>query len=143
MVFGLKLHMPITMGGLIIDFELASASKRDLAVGRELLAAHDNRIVIGDKAYVSASAVDELWQYNRIRLLIKSRKNQKKTAPSTRLSPLCLGPLNHRNSHQSTQRTLLDRNQPRSHSQRPLCTPIHEIDCTYPLHSYQPPLGRT
>ena len=88
MIFGFKLHMPITMGGLIIDFELAPAGKRYLAVGRELLAAHDNRIVIGDKAYVSTSAAEELWQYNRIRLLIKSRKNQKRTAPSTRLSPL-------------------------------------------------------
>ena len=88
MIFGFKLHLLITMGGLIFDFELAPASKRYLAVGRELLAAHDNRIVIGDKAYVSTSAVEELWQYNRIRLPIKSRKNQKKTAPSTRLSPL-------------------------------------------------------
>jgi len=37
MIFGFKLHMLITMGGLIIDFELAPASKLDLAVGRELL----------------------------------------------------------------------------------------------------------
>jgi len=47
-----------------------------LAVGRQLLAEHDNRIVIGDKAYVSALAAEELWQYNRIRLLTKLHKNQ-------------------------------------------------------------------
>jgi len=81
-IFGFKLHMPITMGGLIIDFELAPAGKRDLAVGRELLAAHDNRIVIGDKAYVSAPAGEELWQYNCIRLLTKPRKKQKKQIPA-------------------------------------------------------------
>jgi len=108
MIFGFKLHMLITMGGLIIDFELAPANERDLAVGRELLAEHDNRIVIGDKAYVSAPAAEELWQYNRIRLLTKPRKNQKKTDPSTLLSPLRLGPPNDQNSHQSTRSTILD-----------------------------------
>ena len=82
MIFGFKLHLLITMGGLIIDFELAPASYRDLAVGRELLAEHNNRIVIGDKAYVSAPAAEELWQYNRIRLLTKPRRNQKKQIPA-------------------------------------------------------------
>ena len=82
MIFGFKLHMLITMGGLIIDFVLAPANERDLAVGRELLAEHENRIVIGDKAYVSAPAAEELWQYNRIRLLTKPRKNQKKQIPA-------------------------------------------------------------
>ena len=81
MIFGYKLHMLITLGGLIIDFELAPASKLDLAVGRELLAEHENRIVIGDKAYISAPAAEELWQSNRIRLLTKPRKNQKKQIP--------------------------------------------------------------
>ena len=70
--------MLITMGGLILDFELAPASVGDLAIGRELLEEHDNRIVIGDKAYVSAPVADELWQSNRIRLLTKPRSNQKK-----------------------------------------------------------------
>lgn len=53
-----------------------------MAVGRQLLAEHDNRIVIGDKAYVSALAAEELWQYNRIRLLTKLRKNQKIQIPA-------------------------------------------------------------
>ncbi len=86
MIFGFKLHMLITMGGLIIDFELAPANERDLAVGRELLAEHDNRIVIGDKAYVSKPAAEELWQYNRIRLLTKPRKNQKNRFRHTSLA---------------------------------------------------------
>ena len=81
MIFGYKLHMLITLGGLIIDFELAPASEFDLAVGRELLSGHKNRIVIGDKAYVSAPAAEDLWLYNRICLLTKPRKNQKKQLP--------------------------------------------------------------
>ena len=42
------------------------------------ICAHSNRIVIGDKAYVSAPVADELWQHNRIGLLSKPRNNQKK-----------------------------------------------------------------
>ncbi len=53
-----------------------------MAVRRELLAENDNRIVIGDKAYVSAPAAEELWQYNRIRLLTKPRKYRKKQIPA-------------------------------------------------------------
>ena len=49
-----------------------------MAVGCELLSGHENRIVIGDKAYVSAPAAEDLWHYNRICLLTKRRKNQKK-----------------------------------------------------------------
>ena len=77
-IFGFKLHMLITIGGLILDFELAPASVGDLAIGRELLEEHCNRIVIGDKAYISAPVADELWQHNRIRLLSNPRSNQKK-----------------------------------------------------------------
>ena len=77
MIFGYKLHLLITIGGLILDFELAPASVGDLAIGRELLEEHCNRIVIGDKAYVNAPVADELWQHNRIRLLTKPRSNQK------------------------------------------------------------------
>ena len=44
-IFGFKLHMLITIGGLILDFELAPASVGDLAIGRELPQEHHNRIV--------------------------------------------------------------------------------------------------
>ena len=77
-IFGFKLHMLITIGGLILDFELAPASVGDLAIGRERLQEHHNRIVIGDTACVSAPVADELWQNNRIRLLTKPRSNQRK-----------------------------------------------------------------
>ena len=53
-IFGYKLHLLATGGGLILDFELAPASVSDLTIGRELLAQHTNRHVIGDRAFISA-----------------------------------------------------------------------------------------
>ena len=86
-IFGYKLHLLTTAGGLILDFELAPASVFDLTVGRELLAQHTDRQVIGDKAYISAEVADELWQHNRIRLLTLPRRNQKQqlSKPARRL----------------------------------------------------------
>ena len=39
-IFGYKLHLLITLGGVILDFELAPANVADLEVGVELLAEH-------------------------------------------------------------------------------------------------------
>ena len=77
-IFCHKLYLQTTGGGLILDFKLASASGFDLASSRELLDEHDNRIIIGDKAYLSAPVADDLFQHNPIRLLTKPRSNQKK-----------------------------------------------------------------
>ena len=77
-IFGYKLHLLITQGGLILDFELAPASATDLAVGFELLAEHTDRNVIADKAYISADKAAELWRQNRIKLQTLPRRNQKK-----------------------------------------------------------------
>ena len=48
-LFGYKLHLLVTAGGVIVDFELAPASD-DLSVGYELLSQHQDKQVIGDKA---------------------------------------------------------------------------------------------
>jgi hypothetical protein len=80
-IFGYKLHLLITMNGLILDFELAPASASDLAVGFELLSEHTDLDVIGDKGYISAYKAAELWQFNRIRLRTLPRSNQKKQLP--------------------------------------------------------------
>jgi len=76
-IFGYKLHLLITLGGLILDFELAPASAPDGEVGFELLAEHTDLTVIGDKAYISAKKAAELWQQNRLRLQTLARRNQK------------------------------------------------------------------
>jgi hypothetical protein len=80
-IFGFKLHLLITLGGLILDFELAPANVTDLEVGFELLCEHTDLTVLGDKAYISAAKAAELFAYNRIRLLTLPRSNQKAQLP--------------------------------------------------------------
>jgi len=80
-IFGYKLHLLVTLGGVILDFELAPANATDLAVGFELLSQHTDLEVLGDKAYISAPKAAELWQGNRLRLQTLPRRNQKRQAP--------------------------------------------------------------
>ena len=80
-IFGYKLHLLITLQGVICDFELAPANATDLEVGAELLEHHLARIVLADKAYVSAAVAAELWSHNQIRLLALRRSNQKQPLP--------------------------------------------------------------
>jgi Transposase DDE domain len=82
-IFGYKLHLLVTLGGLIIDFTLAGASASDGTVGFELLADHTDLTVIGDKAYINAHIAAELWRQNRLRLLTLPRRNQKQTMART------------------------------------------------------------
>ena len=80
-IFGFKLHLLVTLGGVIIDFELAPANATDLEVGFEMLSEHTDLNVIGDKAYISAAKAAELWEYNRLRLRTLPRRNQKHQLP--------------------------------------------------------------
>ena len=67
-IFGYKLHLLITVGGLILDFELAPANATDLEVGFEMLGEHTDLEVLGDKGYISAKQAAQLWRQNRLRL---------------------------------------------------------------------------
>jgi len=80
-IFGFKLHLLITLGGLILDFELAPAHVTDLEVGFEMLCEHTDLSVLGDKAYISAEKAAELFAHNRIRLMTLPRSNQKVQLP--------------------------------------------------------------
>jgi hypothetical protein len=80
-VFGYKLHLLITLGGVILDFELAPANASDLEVGFEMLMEHTELDVLGDKGYISADKAEELWQANRVRLRTLPRRNQKDQLP--------------------------------------------------------------
>ena len=82
-IFGYKLHLLVTMGGLILDFELAPANATDLEVGFSLLSEHTDLNVLGDKAYISADKAAELWRYNRLRLQTITRRNQKLQLPAS------------------------------------------------------------
>jgi hypothetical protein len=53
-IFGYKLHLLVTLGGVIVDFVLAPANVHDLTVGAELLAEQRALLALGDKAYYSA-----------------------------------------------------------------------------------------
>lgn len=75
-IFGYRLHLLITLAGVILDFELAPANAGDLQVGYELLAEHTDFEVLGDKGYISAAIAAELWEYQRIRLRSLPRRNQ-------------------------------------------------------------------
>jgi IS5 family transposase len=81
-IFGYKLHLLITLGGVILDFELAPANEGDLAVGVELLERHTDVTVYGDKGYISAEVAAELLRANRLRLLTLPRANQKTHVPA-------------------------------------------------------------
>lgn len=81
-IFGYKLHLLITLGGVILDFELAPANEGDLAVGAELLAQHTDLTVFGDKGYISAEVAAELLRTNRVQLLTLPRSNQKIQVPA-------------------------------------------------------------
>ena len=76
-IFGYKLHLLVTASGVIIDFELAPASEPDLSVGNELLTGHQDKQVIGDKAYISTQVKQQLAQDNGIELITIPRRNQK------------------------------------------------------------------
>lgn len=76
-IFGYKLHLLITISGLILDFELAPANATDLDAGFEILEEHTDLDVLGDKGYISAEQAAFLWRQNRLRLKTIPRRNQK------------------------------------------------------------------
>jgi hypothetical protein len=76
-IFGYKLHLLITLNGTILDFELAPANMPDLDAGLDILSDHTDRIVLGDKAYISEWVAETLRTFNRLELLTLPRENQK------------------------------------------------------------------
>lgn len=80
-IFGYKLHLLVTMGGVILDFVLAPANETDLNAGLDILFKHTDLNVIGDKAYINAEIAKELWIKNRLCLQTLPRKNQKEQLP--------------------------------------------------------------
>lgn len=81
-IFGYKLHLLVTLGGVIRDFALAPASASDVAVGAALLRGHGDLVVIGDKGYISAPLADELRTERAVALLTVPRRNQRQQLPT-------------------------------------------------------------
>lgn len=80
-IFGYKLHVLVTLNGVIVDFHLAPAHVADRTVGADLLAEHTDLTVLGDKGYISAAWTADLAATKRIRLLTPLRRNQKRHVP--------------------------------------------------------------
>jgi len=80
-IFGYKLHLLVTLSGVILDFVLAPANANDLTVAPELLENHFHRDVIGDKAYVSAPLTAQLLLAQDLHLIAMPRRNQKRQIP--------------------------------------------------------------
>jgi hypothetical protein len=87
--FGDKLHLLVTLGGVILDVgggvildcALAPAHAPDLAVGAELLAEHHDLLVLGDKGYISARVAVSLAQEAGITLFTVPRANRRHQLP--------------------------------------------------------------
>jgi len=77
MIYGCKLHLLVTLAGVITDFEMAPANTDDRIIGLEMLERHHSLEVLGDKGYVSQPLAQELQQHCEIDLKILPKSNQK------------------------------------------------------------------
>lgn len=80
-IYGYRLHLLITLGGTILDFELTSANADERDAARDLLQDKRDLVVIGDKGFISAPLAIELKERSNIRLLTLPRRNQKAYVP--------------------------------------------------------------
>lgn len=80
-IFGYKLHLLVTLGGVILDFVLAPANLHDLTVGAALLAEHRDLRVLGDKAYYSAAVAAALQAEAGVTLFALPRASQHVQVP--------------------------------------------------------------
>lgn len=77
-IYGYKLHLLMTLSGVILNFELAPANETDLNVGLELLEQPHDLEVIGDKAFIDQARQAELERSHQIKLKTLPRLNQKR-----------------------------------------------------------------
>ena len=82
-IFGYKLHLLVTLGGVILDFVLAPANVHDLTVGEALLAEQRDLLALGDKAYYSAAVAATLQAEVGVTLFALPRASQRVQLPPT------------------------------------------------------------
>ena len=80
-IFGYKLHLLVTLNGVIRDFVLAPANASDVSVGAELLGEQEDLAAIGDKGYISAPLAAALRAERDVLLLTVPRRNQRQHLP--------------------------------------------------------------
>lgn len=80
-IFGYKMQLLVTLGGVILDFVLMPANIGDLQGGYELLEEHTDLDTVADKGYISEPIADALLEGNRICLMTVPRSNQRRQLP--------------------------------------------------------------
>jgi transposase len=81
-IFGYKLHLLVTLNGVIRDFVLAPANASDVSVGAELLREQCDLLAIGDKGYISAPLAAELQTERAVTVVTVPRSNQRQQLPA-------------------------------------------------------------
>jgi hypothetical protein len=85
MIYGYRLHLLVTVGGVILDFELTPANVDDREAATDILTVHYGLTLIGDKAYIDATLAAMLWEQHQIQLITLPRRNQhRQVSPKTR-----------------------------------------------------------
>ncbi len=78
-IFGYKLHLLVTLTGVIRNFSLAAASAHDVMVAPDLLGEEWDRVVLGDKGYISAPLARSLQEERQVTLITPQRRTQTPT----------------------------------------------------------------
>jgi hypothetical protein len=86
-IYGYKLHVLMTVSGVLLDWSLTGAHERDLPAGTDLLQAYSQRVVIADKAYISSAVSADLLSQRQLRLLTWPRRNQRQQLPQRLYKP--------------------------------------------------------
>lgn len=84
-IYGYKLHLLLTLGGVILDFLLVPANMPEAQAGADLLWEHPDLTAISDKGYVSGPLADLLRADRHVVLVAQRRQNQhQQLAPALR-----------------------------------------------------------
>ena len=87
--FGYRLHLVVTLGGVIVDFELTAANADEREAAEDMLLSQTGRTFIADKGYVSAALARELEEMAGVRLIALRRTNQSDPLPQTLTRLIC------------------------------------------------------
>ena len=78
--FGYRLHLVVTLGGVILDFELTAANADERDAAADMLPDQPGRTFLADKGYVQAQLADALAACG-VRLIAARRVNQRVQLP--------------------------------------------------------------
>jgi IS5 family transposase len=76
-IYGFKLHLLVTIDGIVVNFVLAPARHHDVNLATEVMENYQNLTVGGDKGYVSQALQEDMRLNQQIQLITRKRQNQK------------------------------------------------------------------